>query len=106
MNHLPFSRLHFFVFKPMCALKAWLHSGKRSRLPNLNLFRSLWTARWQGLQFLNWHNHGLPPNHFHQGEHARGMARVREIHNRSLHLKLARRGYEDAFRIGQKNIVD
>jgi hypothetical protein len=33
------------------------------------------------------------------------MARVRKIHNRSLHLNLPRRGYEDAFRIGQKNIV-
>jgi hypothetical protein len=90
----------------MCALKASLHSGKQSRSQNLISSDSLWTARWQWLQFLNWHNHGLPPNHFHQGEHAGGMARVRKIHNRSLHLNLARRGYEDAFRVGQKNIVD
>jgi hypothetical protein len=87
-------------FKSLGALRQTISVAKSF------LFRSLWTARWQGLQFLNWHNHGLPPNHFHQGEHARGMARVREIHNRSLHLKFARRGYEDAFRIGQKNIVD
>jgi hypothetical protein len=105
MNHLPFSRLTFLCLQADVRLKTLAALRQTISVAKSDLFRSLWTARWQGLQFFNWHNHRLPPNHFHQGEHARGMARVREIHNRSLHLKLARRGYEDAFRIWQKNIV-